>query len=121
VRREHEYADRYQKAMVEQEANSLRNNAYSHVVSSYSWTPNQANDFVKWASNPGNVTIDHLAKLYQMKDAPNAQVQQRKDEVIKQREIASFPRTAAVETGKSESPMNDEDQFNASMMSWKRS
>ena len=121
VRREHEYADRYQKAMIEQEANSLRNSAYSHVVSSYSWTPNQANDFVKWASNPGNVTIDHLAKLYQMKDAPNAQVQQRKDEVIKQREIASFPRTAAVETGKSESPMNDEDQFNASMMSWKRS
>ena len=121
VKREREYAGRYQQAMIEQEANNLRSSAYSHVVSSYNWTPTQANDFVKWASDPGNVTVDHLAKLYSMKDAPNAQVQQRKNQVIKEREIASMPRTAAVETGKSESPMSDEDIFNAGMLGWKRS
>ena len=120
TKREHEYADRYQQAMVEQESNNLRTNAYSHVVSSYGWQPDQARNFVEWASNPNNVTVDHLAKLYQMKDAPNAQVQQRKGQIIKEREIASMPRTASVETGRSEAPMNDEDMFNAGMLSWKR-
>ena len=118
--REREYAERYQKAMIEQETTNLRNNAYSHAVNSYGWSPDQARGFVDWASNPNNVTIDHLAKLYQMKDAPNAQVQQRKDEIIKEREIVSMPRTASVETGKSEPPMNDEDIFNAGLMSLKR-
>ena len=120
TKREHEYADRYQQAMVEQESNNLRTNAYSHVVSSYGWQPDQARNFVEWASNPNNVTVDHLAKLYQMKDAPNAQVQQRKGQIIKEREIASMPRTASVETGRSEAPMNDEDTFNAGMLGWKR-
>jgi len=118
--REREYAERYQKAMIEQETTNLRNNAYSHAVNSYGWSPDQARGFVDWASNPNNVTIDHLAKLYQMKDAPNAQVQQRKDAIIKEREIVSMPRTASVETGKSEPPMNDEDIFNAGLMSLKR-
>ena len=118
--REREYAERYQKAMIEQETTNLRNNAYSHAVNSYGWSPDQARGFVDWASNPNNVTIDHLAKLYQMKDAPNAQVQQRKDAIIKEREIVSMPRTASVETGKSEPPMSDEDIFNAGLMSLKR-
>ena len=118
--REKEYAVKYQQSMVEQEANSLRSNAYNHVVSNYSWNQARANDFVKWASNPANVSIDHLAKLYQMKDAPNAQVQQRKEQIIKERTISSMPRTASVETGRSESPMNDEDMFNAGLMSLKR-
>ena len=121
TKREREYAERYQQAMIEQESNNLRNNAYSHVVSSYGWAPDQARNFVEWASNPNNVTVDHLAKLYQMKDAPNAQVEQRKGQIIKEREIASMPRTAAVETGKTEPPMNDEDTFNAGMLGWKRS
>ena len=121
TKRERQYAERYQQAMIEQESNNLRNNAYSHVVSSYGWAPDQARNFVEWASNPNNVTVDHLAKLYQMKDAPNAQVEQRKDQIVKEREIASMPRTAAVETGKTEPPMNDEDVFNAGMLGWKRS
>ena len=118
--REDEYARKYQQAMLEQEANSLRSNAYNHAVSSYGWDQSRANDFVQWASNPANVTIDHLAKLFQMKDAPNAQVQQRKDQVIREREISTMPRTAAVETGKTEPPMNDEDMFNAGLMGLKR-
>ena len=114
--REDEYARKYQQAMLEQEANSLRNNAYNHAVSNYGWDQSRANDFVQWASNPANVTVDHLAKLFQMKDAPNAQIQQRKDQVIREREMAAMPRTAAVETGKSEPPMTDEDMFNAGLM-----
>ena len=55
-----------------------------------------------------------------MKDAPNAQIQQRKDQVIREREMAAMPRTAAVETGKSEPPMTDEDMFNAGLMGLKR-
>ena len=118
--REDEYARKYQQAMLEQEANSLRSNAYNHAVSNYGWDQSRANDFVQWASNPANVTVDHLAKLFQMKDAPNAQVQQRKDQVIREREISTMPRTAAVETGKTEPPMNDEDIFNAGLMGLKR-
>tara|TARA_R110002051_G_scaffold22507_2_gene58182 strand:- start:218 stop:1120 length:903 start_codon:yes stop_codon:yes gene_type:complete len=118
--REKEYAQRYQQALVNQEANSLRSNAYNHVVSNYSWDKGRADDFVKWASNPANVTIDHLAKLFQMKDAPNAQVQQRKDQVIREREISALPRTASVETGKTELPLNDEAVFNAGLMGLKR-
>ena len=118
--REAEYAKRYQQAMLEQEANSLRSNAYNHVVSNYGWDQSRANDFVQWASNPANVTVDHLAKLFQMKDAPNAQVEQRKNQVIKEREIAAMPRSAAVETGKTEPPMTDEDLFNAGLMALKR-
>jgi len=118
--REAEYAKRYQQAMLEQEAHSLRSNAYNHVVSNYGWDQSRANDFVQWASNPANVTVDHLAKLFQMKDAPNAQVEQRKNQVIKEREIAAMPRSAAVETGKTEPPMNDEDIFNAGLMGLKR-
>ena len=118
--REAEYAKKYQQAMLEQEAHSLRSNAYNHVVSNYGWDQSRANDFVQWASNPANVTVDHLAKLFQMKDAPNAQVEQRKNQVIKEREIAAMPRSAAVETGKTEPPMNDEDIFNAGLMGLKR-
>ena len=118
--RETEYARKYQQAMLEQEANSLRNNAYNHAVSNYGWDQSRANDFVQWASNPANVTVDHLAKLFQMKDAPNAQIQQRKDQVVREREIAAMPRTAAVETGKTEPPMTDEDLFNAGLMALKR-
>lgn len=118
--REAEYAKKYQQAMLEQEAHSLRSNAYNHAVSNYGWDQSRANDFVQWASNPANVTIDHLAKLFQMKDAPNAQVEQRKNQVIKEREIAAMPRSAAVETGKTEPPMTDEDLFNAGLMALKR-
>ena len=118
--RETEYARKYQQAMLEQEANSLRSNAYNHAVSNYGWDQSRANDFVQWASNPANVTVDHLAKLFQMKDAPNAQIQQRKDQVVREREIAAMPRTAAVETGKTEPPMTDEDLFNAGLMALKR-
>ena len=118
--RETEYARKYQQAMLEQEANSLRNNAYNHAVSNYGWDQSRANDFVQWASNPANVTVDHLAKLFQMKDAPNAQIQQRKDQVVREREIAAMPRTAAVETGKTEPPMTDEDVFKAGLMALKR-
>ena len=120
VKREREYAERYQQALLEQESNNLRNNAYSHAVSAYGWSPDQARNFVEWASNPNNVTVDHLAKLFQMKDAQNAQVQQRKNQVAKEREIASMPRTASVETGKSEPPMSDEDIFNAGLVSLRR-
>ena len=120
VKREREYAERYQQALLEQESNNLRNNAYSHAVSAYGWSPDQARNFVEWASNPNNVTVDHLAKLFQMKDAQNAQVQQRKNQVVKEREIASMPRTASVETGKSEPPMSDEDVFNAGLLSLRR-
>ena len=55
-----------------------------------------------------------------MKDAPNAQVQQRKDQVIREREISALPRTASVETGKTELPLNDEAVFNAGLMGLKR-
>jgi hypothetical protein len=55
-----------------------------------------------------------------MKDAPDARVEQKKQEMRKSQEVLSMPRSAAVETGTSESPLSDEDMFNQGLLSLKR-
>ena len=118
--REKQMRAQYEYAYAQQQTAMVQNNAMSHAMNGYGLSQTKAGDFVNWASNPENVTVDHLIKLYMMKDAPDARVEQKKQEMRKSQEVLSMPRSAAVETGTSESPLSDEDMFNQGLLSLKR-
>ena len=118
--RESEMRAQYEQAYAQQQTNLVKNNAMSHAMGGYGFDQTKAGDFVNWASNPNNVTVDHLIKLYMMKDAPDARVEQKRQEMKKSQEVLAIPRSAAVETGASEAPRNDEDLFNDGLLSFKR-
>ena len=46
------------------------NQAYSTVKNQYGWDDMKAADFIGWATNPNNVTLDVLAKLFDIQNAP---------------------------------------------------
>ena len=118
--REKQMRAQYEYAYAQQQTAMVQNNAMSHAMNGYGLDQTKASDFVNWASNPNNVTVDHLLKLYMMKDAPDARVEQKKQDMRKSQEVLSMPRSAAVETGTSESPLSDEDMFNQGLLSLKR-
>ena len=118
--REKQMRAQYEYAYTQQQTAMVKNNAMSHAMNGYGFDQGKAGDFVNWASDPNNVTVDHLLKLYMMKDAPDARVEQKKQEMRKSQEVLSMPRSAAVETGTSESPLSDEDMFNQGLLSLKR-
>ena len=118
--RENKMRAQYEYAYAQQQTAMVQNNAMSHAMNGYGLSQTKAGDFVNWASNPNNVTVDHLIKLYMMKDAPDARVEQKKQDMRKSQEVLSMPRSAAVETGTSESPLSDEDMFNQGLLSLKR-
>ena len=118
--REKQMRAQYEYAYAQQQTAMVQNNAMSHAMNGYGLSQTKAGDFVNWASNPENVTVDHLKKLYMMKDAPDARVEQKKQDMMKSQEVLSMPRSAAVETGTSESPKSDEDLFNQGLLSLKR-
>ena len=118
--RESQMRAQYEQAYAQQQTNLVKNNAVSHAMNGYGFDQLKAGDFVNWASNPNNVTVDHLIKLYMMKDAPDARVEQKRQEMKKSQEVLAIPRSAAVETGASEAPRNDEDLFNDGLLSFKR-
>ena len=114
--RERQMRAQYEQAYAEQQTNLVKNSAMSHAMNGYGFDQTKAGDFVNWASNPNNVTVDHLIKLYMMKDAPDARVEQKKQEMKKSQEVLAMPRSAAVETGTAESPQSDEDIFNQALL-----
>jgi hypothetical protein len=118
--RERQMRAQYEQAYAEQQTSLVKNSAMSHAMNGYGFDQTKAGDFVNWASNPNNVTVDHLIKLYMMKDAPDARVEQKRQEMKKSQEVLAIPRSAAVETGTSEAPRNDEDLFNDGLLSFKR-
>ena len=118
--REKQMRAQYEYAYAQQQTAMVQNNAMSHAMNGYGLSQTKAGDFVNWASNPENVTVDHLIKLYMMKDAPDARVEQKKQDMMKSQEVLSMPRSAAVETGTSEAPQSDEDMFNQGLLSLKR-
>ena len=118
--REKQMRAQYEYAYAQQQTAMVQNNDMSHAMNGYGFNQTKAGDFVNWASDPNNVTVDHLIKLYMMKDAPDARVEQKKQEMRKSQEVLSMPRSAAVETGTSEAPQSDEDLFNQGLLSLKR-
>ena len=110
--REQELQSQMQVQMQQQQTHMMQTQAHSHAVNSYGWDANKANDFVQWAQNPDNLTMDNLAKLFELRTNADPVVQQRKTEMQNQAERLAVPRTAAVQTGKAEQPRSDEQLFN---------
>ena len=110
--REQELQTQYQAQMQQQQTHMMQTQAHSHAVNSYGWDTNKANDFVQWAQNPDNLTMDNLAKLFELRTNANPVVQQRTQEMQNQAERLAVPKTAAVQTGKAEQPRSEEQLFN---------
>ena len=114
--REQELQAQYQAQMQQQQTHMMQTQAHSHAVNSYGWDTNKANDFVQWAQNPDNLTMDNLAKLFELRTNTNPVVQQRTQEMQNQAERLAVPKTAAVQTGKAEQPRTDEQLFSDALL-----
>ena len=114
--REHEMQRQYQAQMEQQQAQMVQSQATSHAVNNYGWDSNKANEFVTWARNPDNLTLDNLAKLFELRTNPNPVVKQRADEMQKQSERLSVPKTAAVQKGRPEGTRTDEQMFSDALL-----
>ena len=91
--------------------------AYNHATTSYGWDSNKANEFVSWARNPQNVTVDHLAKLFEMeKRGVNPQAQQKTQEMLNQKERAQVPKTAQVAPSQPVPQITDEQAFSMDLL-----
>ena len=100
-----------------QQDNMVNQQAYTHATNNYGWDNNKANDFVQWARNPQNVTVDHLAKLYELeKRGVDPQAEQRTQEMLRQKERAQIPRTAQVAPSQPVPQMTDEQAFSADLL-----
>jgi hypothetical protein len=114
--REQEMQAQYEQQMAQQQNHMMRTQAHSHAVNSYGWDANKANEFVNWAQNPDNLTMDNLAKLFELRTNTNPVVQQRTQEMQNQAERLAVPKTAAVQTGKAEQPRTDEQLFSDALL-----
>ena len=114
--REQELQAQYQAQMQQQQTHMMQTQAHSHAVNSYGWDTNKASDFVQWAQNPDNLTMDNLAKLFELRTNANPVVQQRTQEMQNQAERLAVPKTAAVQTGKAEQPRTDEQLFSDALL-----
>ena len=112
-----------QAALKHQQDTMVLNQAHSYAVNNYNMDPRQATDFVRWANNPKNVTMDHLANVYKMTQAPSQQdiaKQQKIQQMQQQKQTASIPRTAVVQQGNPAPQVTDEQAFSASLLSLKK-
>jgi len=114
--REQEMQAQYEQQMAQQQNHMMRTQAHSHAVNSYGWDANKANEFVNWAQNPDNLTMDNLAKLFELRTNADPVVQQRTQEMQNQAERLAVPKTAAVQTGKAEQPRTDEQLFSDALL-----
>ena len=109
-----------QVAMQNHQRNTMMQSAHSYAMNQYGFDVNKAADFVQWAQNPSNITVDSLVKLYAMKDAPSqqqAQTQRKAQEMQTQQERLKVPRPTVVQTGESAPTLSDEDSFSAALLS----
>ena len=110
--REQEMQKAYQQQMHQQQNQMIQRQAMSHAVNNFGWDQQKAAEFVSWSQSPDNLTLDNLAKLFELRTNTNPVVQQKTQEMQKQAERLSVPRTAAVQTGKAEEPRDEQQQFN---------
>lgn len=114
--REQQMQEAYQMEMQAQRDNMMRTQAQSHAINAYGWEANKANQFVQWASNPDNLTLDNLAKLFELRSNPNPVVQQRTQEMQNQAERLAVPKTAVVQSGTAEQPRTEEQLFSDALL-----
>ena len=106
----------YQKQAAAQQEESMRQQAYSHAVNSYGWDNQKAGEFIQWASAPDNLSMDNLAKLFELRTNANPVVQQKTQEMQNQAQRLSVPKDPSVITGKSEQPRTEEQSFSDALL-----
>jgi|TARA_R110000824_G_scaffold114532_7_gene265129 hypothetical protein len=116
VQRESNMQAAYQKQNAIQQEQSMKQQAYSHAVNSYGWDNQKAGQFIQWASAPDNLSMDNLAKLFELRTNANPVVQQKTQEMQNQAQRLSVPRDPSVITGKSEQPRSEEQSFSDALL-----
>ena len=106
----------YQQQMQAQQAEAIRQQAYSHAVNNYGWDNKKASEFIEWSSAPENLSMDNLAKLFELRTNGNPVVQQKTQEMQNQAQRLSVPKDPSVMTGKSEQPRTDEQAFSDALL-----
>lgn len=106
----------YQQQMAQQQQQAMRQQAYSHAINTYGWDNAKANQFIDWAVSPDNLSLDNLAKLFELRSNTNPVVQQKTQEMQNQAERLNVPKTAAVQSGKAEEPKSDEQLFSDALL-----
>jgi hypothetical protein len=97
--------------------------AKNYAMQSLGWDANKVNDAIQWLQNPSNVSFDALFKVYEMAHAPSkaqVQSQQKVADYQQREERLKVPQSTAVTSGTSQAPLNEEQQFNQGMLSWKK-
>jgi len=114
--REAELQQQYQAQMQQQQLQMVQRQAMSHAVNNFGWDTGKAAEFVSWSQNPQNLTLDNLAKLFELRTNPNPVVKQRTEQMQNQAERLAMPKTAAVQAGKAEQPRTDEQMFSDALL-----
>ena len=97
--------------------------ARNYAMQSLGWDANKVTSAIQWLQNPSNVSFETLFKVYEMAHAPSkeqVQSQQRVADYQNREERMKVPQSTTVASGTSQAPMNDEQLFNQSMLSWKK-
>ena len=114
--REELMQSQYQAQMQEQQNYMMQQQAMSHAVNNYGWDQNKAQEFVQWSQAPDNLTLDNLAKLFELRTNPNPVIKQRTEEMQNQANRLNVPKTAAVQTGQADEPRTDEQAFSDALL-----
>ena len=97
--------------------------ARNYAMQSLGWDANKVTSAIQWLQNPSNVSFETLFKVYEMAHAPSkeqVQSQQRVADYQNREERMKVPQSTTVASGTSQAPVNDEQLFNQSMLSWKK-
>jgi len=116
AQRQAEMQQAYQQQMAQQQQEAIRQQAYSHAVNNYGWDNQKAGEFIQWASAPDNLSMDNLAKLFELRTNANPVVQQKTQEMQNQAQRLSVPKDPSVITGKSEQPRTEEQSFSDALL-----
>ena len=119
-RLEHSRQQQQQAEFAKQQERQMVNQAYNQVQNAYGFDQMKAADFISWAQNPNNITMDTLVKLYNIQKSPGIQqqqVEQKKQAMQNQNEALKVPTTTAVTPGTSQPQMDDEAMFNEALLS----
>ena len=116
AQRQAEMQQAYQQQMAQQQEEAMRQQAYSHAVNNYGWDNKKASEFIEWSSAPENLSMDNLAKLFELRTNANPVVQQKTQEMQNQAQRLSVPKDPSVITGKSEQPRTEEQSFSDTLL-----
>ena len=114
--RDQEMQAQYQQQMQQQQLRMVQSQAMSHAVNNFGYDNQKAAQFVEWSQNPDNLTLDNLAKLFELRTNPNPVVKQRTEEMQNQAGRLAVPKTAAVQTGQAEQPRTEEQLFSDALL-----